>query len=236
MTRNLSCALCVLMLVLFQSAALYAQAEFQIKGVVLERGTKDRIASAQIINKRNKFNVISDNLGIFQIKGLVGDTLLIVKSTYSDAEVRIIDTKDVVVYLTGGNLLKEVVITGETKKQELDGLKRDYRNKGSFYQGKPPFLSFIFTPLTAVYELFGRTPKNARRFGKYYTNELEQTHIDGFFNEFSVKKHTNLEGKELEDFMLNYRPEYEKAKNWAEYDAIKYIRDSYKNYVNTLKK
>ncbi len=80
------------------------------------------------------------------------------------------------------------------------------------------------------------TPRNARRFGKYYANELQQTEIDGFFNESLIKKHTELQGKELEDFMLNYRPDYSVASKWTEYDAIKYIRDSYKKYSDTLKK
>ncbi|MDO7744866.1 MAG: hypothetical protein MUP99_13880, partial [Pedobacter sp.] len=112
----------------------------------------------------------------------------------------------------------------------------DFRNQGSFYAGKPPLLSYIFTPLTAIYELFGRTPKNAKRFGKYYNTEMQQTTIDGFFNESLIQKNTELKGKELENYMLNYRPDYEKSKNWTEYDAVKYIRDTYKQYTDTVKK
>ncbi|MNY31774.1 hypothetical protein D3C86_1659490 [compost metagenome] len=167
---------------------------------------------------------------------MVGDTLLIIKMNFSDAQTVVSDNKDIRVSLVGGQMLKEVNITGQTKKQELDELKRDYKNKGSFYQGKPPFLSFLFKPLTAVYELFGRTPKNARRFGRYYETELQQTHIDGLFSESLIQSNTDLKGKDLEKFMLDYRPEYEKSKNWAQYDAIKYIRDSYKKYTDTLKK
>jgi len=179
---------------------------------------------------------MSSNLGLFEIKASIGDTLLVIKREYSDMEVPVANNKDLVIYLAMGNTLREVRITGQSKKDELNDVKRDFRNKGSFYQGKPPLLSYIFSPLTAVYELFGRTPKNARRFGNYYNNELQQTQIDGFFNESLIRKHTGLEGKELENFMLNYRPDYEKAKNWTEYDAIKHIKDSYKTYTDTLNK
>lgn len=210
--------------------------DYLLGGVVTERGTTNRIAAAQVINKRNGFRVSSNDFGLFQIRASTGDTLLVTKMNFSDAEVVVTGAKDIQVYLMGSQMLKEVNIKGQTKKQELDEMKREYRNKGSFYQGKPPFLSFLFKPLTAVYELFGRTPKNARRFGRYYETELQQTHIDGLFNEFLIQSNTDLKGKDLEQFMLDYRPEYEKSKNWAQYDAIKYIRDSYKKYTDTLRK
>src|SRR5690606_12862563 len=103
-----------------------------------------------------------------------------------------------------GRMLRQVDISGQSKKQELQELKREYKNKGSFYQGKPPFLAFLFKPLTAVYELIGKTPKNARRFGRYYETELQQTQIDGFFNEYIIQNNTDLKGEDLEKFMLDY--------------------------------
>ncbi len=166
----------------------------------------------------------------------MGDTLLVFQNEYSNGEVAVTSTKDLVIYLNRSTNLREVNITaGQNKKQEISDIKQDFRDKGTFYSGKPPFLSYIFSPLTAVYELFGRTPKNARRFGKYATTELQQSEIDGFFNESLIKKNTPLQGKELEYFMLNYRPDYQKASKWTEYDAIKYIRDAYKKYTDDLK-
>jgi len=147
------------------------------------------------------------------------------------------DTKDMITYIArDATTLNEVTVYGQTKKQELDAIKRDYRNKGSFYAGKPPLLSYIFTPLTALYELVGRTPKNARRFNNMYVTELQLSHVDQFFNKTSINKYTGLEGKELENFMVNYRPDFEKAKNWTNYDGIKWINDSYKKYADTAKK
>lgn len=207
-----------------------------VKGVIMEKGTQSRVAAAEIYNKKNKVSVRSNDFGLFQISAYPGDTLVVYKQNYADAQLVIPSVKDVVIFIDRGTTLAEVNIYGQTKKQELNELKQDYRDKGSFYAGKPPVLSYIFTPLTALYELFGRTPKNAKRFNRYYNNELQQTEIDGYFNESLIKKHTDLSGKALEDFMLNYRPDYETAKNWSEYDALKYIRDAYKKYTDTLKK
>ena len=211
-----------------------AQQEFQLKGVVMENGSNNRIALSEITNKRNKFVVGSNDLGIFQIRAAIGDTLLVVKRDFGDREIVVISQQDVIVRLNR-TTLNTVNIYGQTRKEEMNEIKQEFRNKGSFYAGKPPLLSYIFTPLTALYELFGKTPKNAKRFNRYYNNELQQSQIDGFFNEDLIKKNTPLDGKDLENFMLNYRPEYEKAKNWTTYDAIKHIRDSYAQYSDTLK-
>lgn len=227
----------LLFLAVFLGAnSLVSAQNFVLGGVVFEKGTSNRIAGAEIANKRSGFKVVSNDFGMFQIQAMIGDTLLVMKRDFSDGEVVVSGSKDVLVYLERGRMLKQVDISGQTKKQELQELKRDYRNKGSFYQGKPPFLAFLFKPLTAVYELIGKTPKNARRFGRYYETELQQSQIDGFFNEYLIQNNTDLKGPDLEKFMLDYRPEYEKARNWTQYDAIKHIRDSYKKYTDTLTK
>lgn len=238
MVHNLIKSAFVFTFLLISTTVVFAQQEFQLNGVIKVRGASTRVVLAEITNKRSQYTVGSNDLGLFRIKAIVGDTLLIVKREFTDLEVVVVSNKDMIVNLTPemGNMLNEVNIKGQTRKQELNDIKKDFRDKGSFYGGKPPLLSYIFSPLTAVYELFGRTPKNARRFGKYYNNELQQTTIDGFFNESLIQKNTELEGPALENFMLNYRPDYQKSKNWTAYDAVKYIRDSYKQYTDTLKK
>ncbi len=222
-------------LVLAGNIAL-AQKEFIMNGVVFNNDSKLRLALAEITNKRNNYGVGSNDIGLFQIRAEIGDTLVITKRGFSDKEIVITSTKDLVVYLNRGVTLNEVVINGFSKKQELDAIKKDFKNKGSFYGGKPPFLSFLFTPLTALYETFGRTPKNARRFGNYYVTELQQTKVDQFFNRSLITQHTGLSGKDLDNFMINYRPDYEKVKNWNVYDGTKWIKDSFKKYSDTVRR
>ncbi|MEE1946617.1 hypothetical protein VRU48_15935 [Pedobacter sp. KR3-3] len=218
------------------SFTLKAQQEFMLNGVLFENGSKIRIALAEINNTRNGYAVGSNDIGLFQIRAMVGDTLVITKRGFNDLTVVVKSTKDMVLTLNRGNMLNEVVITGEGKKQTLDAIKKDFKDKGSFYGGKPPLLSYIFTPITAFYELFGRTPRNARRFNNYYNTEIQQTHVDQFFNKSLITKYTGLEGQQLDDFMINYRPDYEKAKTWNQYDGIKWITESYKKYTDTLGK
>lgn len=225
----------LVMLILLLPAFSANARQTVIGGVVKDEEDGSRIADAQIINQRTGVSALSSSLGLFKIVASEGDTLLIIRRHYADFTAAVTLSKDMIILLNRERTLKEVNIIGQSKKSELNDLKREYKRKGSFHQGKPPFLAFIFSPLTAIYEVFGRTPKNARRFGRYYETELQQTLIDGFFNESTVQKHTGLEGEALEKFMRDYRPEYEKVKNWAEYDAIRHIKNAYKKYTDTLR-
>lgn len=227
----------VLISTIFLSLASFVSAQdFQLSGVVMEKGSTNRVALVEITNLRTKYGVGSNDLGIFQIKAQVGDTLYFVKHGFADVELAVLSNRDMIVYLDMGTTLNQVNIIGQTKRADMDQIKQDYVDKGSFFAGKPPLLSYFFAPLTALYELFGKTPKDAKRFGKYYNNEVQQTQIDQYFNEPLIEKNTDLQGKQLEDFMLNYRPDYKKAQHWTEYDYVKYIKDSYKQYTDTLKK
>lgn len=229
--------LSMLFVLIFNAKQGFAQ-EFKVKGVIFENDSKIRLALAVINNKRNLYSVGSNDLGLFEIKAMIGDTLLITKRGFNDLQVVVSSTKDLILHLKRAEMLREIVVQGQGKKQALEAIEKDFKAKGSFYAGKPPIglLSpFGGSPLTFFYELFGKTPREARRFRKYHQTELKETHTDTFFNKTIVHQNTGLEGKELDNFMLNYRPDYEKTKNWTVYDGLKWIKDSYKKYTATLK-
>ncbi|PWS32168.1 hypothetical protein [Pedobacter paludis] len=213
--------------------------DFLAKGVIIEKGTNIRIALCVVTNKRTKKAVGSNDLGMYQIKAEVGDTLLIEKRNFIDQEIIVRDHKDVIVYLVrASTTLDEVTIKGKTKKEDLDEIRREFKRQGSFYEGKPPLMllnPISGSPLTFFYELFGKTPAKARRFRKYYDNEIKLMQIDRFFNKTLIQKYTDFEGRNLDKFMLDYSPTIEMVKNWNNYDAVNYIRVSAKKYTDTLK-
>ncbi len=209
--------------------SLFFQAKAQIndvKGVIFEKGSSHRVPQARISNISHPFISKSDGLGLFIIKASIGDTLKVSKEGFTDMSVIVSSYQDLIIQLAKPIELEEVKVIGQSKKQELDDIKKQYRKKGSYYGGKPPLLSYIFTPITALYELFGKTPGQARRFNKYYYRELQQTEIDKRFNAYKVKSLTRYEGKDLQNFMDTYRPGYGQISGWAEYDLIHYIRKS----------
>lgn len=223
---------------IFDTNPIYAQ-DFPAKGVIIEKGTNIRIALGVVTNKRTKKAVGSNDLGMYQINAKVGDTLSIEKRNFIDQEVIVRENTDVITYLIrASTTLEEVTIKGKTKKEDLDEIRREFKRQGSFYEGKPPLIllnPFGGSPLTFFYELFGKTPAKARRFKKYYDNEIKSMQIDLFFNKTLINKYTNLKGKSLDKFMLDYYPKSEMVKNWNNYDAVNYIKVSAKKYTDTLK-
>lgn len=233
--KFLKLAILPLILILI-SFSLKAQ-DFIVKGVVFEKGANIRVALAEITNERTQMGVGSNDLGFFQLKARVGDTLLITKRNLTDQRIVVLGTQDILIYLVReSTMLNEVTIVGNTKKQDLENLKREFQNKGVYNGGKSSFLSAIFQPLNGLYNLIGKEPKNARRFGRYADNELKQSQIDVYFNQTIIKNNTQLTGDTLERYMLDCRPEFDKAQYWNSYDYIKYIKESSKKFTDTLGK
>ncbi|MDO7744295.1 MAG: hypothetical protein MUP99_10990, partial [Pedobacter sp.] len=91
------------------SSTVSAQ-EFRLSGVVMETSSTNRIALAEITNKRNCFTVGSNDLGLFQIKASTGDTLVVVKRGFSDKQIVVLSNRDMIIYLSSGTNLNEVNI------------------------------------------------------------------------------------------------------------------------------
>ena len=189
----------VIILFVFTSIGFITKAQdFIVKGVVIEKGSNIRIALSEITNLRTGIGVGSNDIGMFQLKAKIGDTLLVIKRDLIDQRVVVSSEKDLVIYLVrGSTTLADVTIRGNTKKEDLDEIKREFKNKGVYNGGKTTVLSAIFSPLNALYNLFGTDPKNARRFGRYADNEIKQSQIDVYFNQSIIKNNTevNLNGQ-----------------------------------------
>lgn len=216
----------------------FGQQEFKVTGVLMEQGTKIRIALAEITNLRNNYSAGSNDIGLFEIKAAVGDTLIIARRGFNDLKIAITNSQALLLKLNRAQTLDEVLIKGKSKQQAMAAIENDFRSKGTFYAGKPPLAllsPFGGSPLTFFYELFGKTPRDARRFRKYRATENEQSHIDHFFNATLITKHTGLTDSLLNEFMIKYRPAYAQAKNWTEYDGIKWIVNSYQQYKSGSK-
>ncbi len=228
----------LLFTILIQGLTIKAQ-DFVLKGVVIEKGSNVRVALAAITNLRSKMGAGSNDIGMFQLKTRIGDTLLVTKKNLTDQKVVVGSADDLVIYLVrGSTMLEEVTVKGQTKKQEMESIKRDFRRNGSFFEGKPPLIllnPFGGSPITFFYELFGKTPTRARNFNRYYKKELGLLEVDKFFNKTLVTDNTELRGKELDKFLLDYYPTRSMVSSWNNYDAVKYIKESAKQYTDTLK-
>ena len=197
-----------------------------VQGLIMDWSGSSRVSNASITNKNSRQVRLSSDLGLFRISAAIGDTLLISKAGYSDLVLVLPSFEDLVLKMQAIINLSQVTVHGQSKKQELDELREQYRNKGSYYAGKPPLLAYIFQPLTALYELIGKTPGQARRFNAFYMTELQQTEIDRRFNTYTIGSITGLQGNDLKNFMVVYRPGFESLSRWDEYALIIYVKRS----------
>jgi hypothetical protein len=56
----------------------------------------------------------------------------------------------------------------------------------------PACLAALTSPLTGLYELFGKTPGRAKRFAAFSKRELEATEVDRRYNKFFIMRVTGL--------------------------------------------
>lgn len=217
---------------LFCFTFLASAQQVAIKGAIFKRISSDRLNAVYIMNMKTNKAIYCDNLGGFSIDATVGDTLLFTKTGYTPQKQQA-SSYGMVVYMQPEVQLNEVRIVGQTKKQELNEIMGDYRKKGTFYNGNPPVLSMLTSPITGIYELFGKTPGRAKRFAAFSKREVEATEVDRRYNKPLVMRATGLTNGDsltVRKFMEYYRPSFEDLKTWGDYDLIKKIKAQYEYF------
>lgn len=195
-----------------------------IRGAVLDYGDGSRVDGASIINLRSNQAFESNGLGLFNLIGRVGDTIRVSKLGYNEQNIVIASLDDIIVRLKGITELRVVDIYVKSKEQEMNDVMKDYRKQGSYYNGKPPALAYVFSPLSALHEAFGKTGKRVRRFHEYMNYEQDELIVDRKFNKTLVASLTDLKDADLTNFVSIYRPSFETVRYWNDYDAQAYIK------------
>lgn len=208
----------------------HAQQTELVRGIIFKKGMLEKISGASITNLRTLVTTKSNFYGEFISQAAIGDTLMVEKEGFTVFKQAITSYSPLYITMLPNIVLDQVTIQGQTKKQELSEVMKDYRSKGLYFDGKPPVLAYIFNPLTALHEAFGKTGGAARTFKKYAEREQQATEVDRRYTPDLVSKTTGLTGIELQHFMENYKPSYEDLQKWADYDIIVYIKKSYENY------
>lgn len=202
----------------------------KVSGLILEKSTGNRLADVNIINLKTNKKVTSNSFGVFYIEAMIGDSLSISKVGYGSLKTVLYTLDDIVLEMQPGMQIETVVVARKTRQQEMEDILRDYEKKGIYNGGKNKVGTYLNSPATALYNLFGREAKNMKRFEKYMDREVNEIAVDRIFTKSVVSEHTGLEGEALQNFMEIYRPSYELSKNWGQYDLLNYIANSFKSW------
>jgi hypothetical protein len=206
----------ILICLCFLSIGAHAQQNL-IKGQVSENATGVKMGNVFVKNINNNQAALTDNNGSFEIRGVMGNTLIFsspgyVSDTLYVADMRFKDVKMIQLGIT----LRQVNVRGE---------KFDPRAEyPSVYQKSKVY---VLSPTT----WFGKEAKDARRLKKYFAHEVKERRVDSAFTRTYVSSIVPLKGNDLDVFMNLYRPTYEfVTSNTGESMAV-YINDSYKKYM-----
>lgn len=218
------------MLLLFGNVDVAHAQSSAISGIVVGKGGSIRLGDVNVLNMRTNRRAQTNTFGVFFTEASVGDSLSLTKTGYGPVKTVIQTTEDILIEMQEGLTIETVVISRMTKEAEMRDMLDDYRKKGVYNNGKNTLGTYIGSPATALYNLFGKEAKNAKRFSKLMDRELEESQVDRVFNKSSVNKLTNLEGDELQSFMDLYRPSASMVERWGQYDFMNYVKTSFESW------
>jgi hypothetical protein len=132
-------------------------------------------------------------------------------------------------------VLKEVKIRPRNYREDSLQNRRDY---AKVFNYERPRLSPSVSGLGVGFDLdeiinmfrFKRN-KSMLAFQQRLLLQEKEKFVDHRFNKALVRRLTSLDGKELDSFMVVFRPPYEFTVLTSDYDFQQYIKDSYRRYL-----
>lgn len=217
----------------FNTFIVFAQQE--VKGVILDANTKQRVAGVYLYNTTNKEGAFNNLKGEFGVLAQQGDVLILAKEGYFPDTITVQNQTILLLSLQRSSIwLKEVhVMARKSPQQALEEKKADF--KSAYKRGNPgPFLSSggaaVGLSIDALYSLISREGRNARYLQEIIERDYRDEIIDYRFTSYLVKNLTGLEDKELEDFMFQFRPSYYFILNSNDYALGVYIKNCFESY------
>ena len=222
-----------LLFLLFFCLSAYSQQK--VEGLIFDKDTKQRIGRVLIINKTSGANVFNNSRGEFALEMSLGDQIIAQREqyfgdtlTYEGQKVLIFNLKKTSIYID-----PVTVVGKKSPEQILAERRRDYdkayklADPGSYLSVGPTGAGLS---INAIYSLFSKEAKNARRLTKYFEREYEENIVDIRFSKELVKSVIGLEGEPLDNFMVRYRPSYDFVSLATHYQMVNYIKSKYQYF------
>lgn len=256
MTKKIS-----LLFLLFFTTVIVAQKDSldvgQLKGQVVDFDTKKPLSASHILNLNTVVGTITDDKGFFNIAAKANDTIMVSYLGHSSIKIKV--TNDL---LKGNELLislyekaeevKEVIIKSSKligvlevdikqvprdryTRIKINGIRQTYEvpsNRRS--QFKSP-IAALFHPVDALYNLFGRKPKQLRKLQKIKKEDNLRKIMAGKFDREVMMEYLEMDRNELMKLIAdcNYSEYFvDKA---SDLQMIEAVLDCYENY-KALKK
>ncbi len=243
----------VLFLFIFSTVAYSQEVEQSVSAIIINDNTLVPVSSANIININKARGTNSDEKGFFEIVASVNDTLHISLIGFQSIKVRVTNdwfkTKNTKIQLTEKAIaLEEIVIqpyrltgyleidsklipTRENYRYSISGLSQGYEageySPGAF--GK--VLGSLFNPADALYNFFGKKPKELKRLREIKKDPNVRTMLETKYDRETVAVLLGVDKKEIAEILerCNYSTAFIEAANDLQImDAISGCYEQYK--------
>jgi len=224
-----------------------AQSQSTISGTVSDYFSKKPLDAVTVQTSSGHYS-ISDSLGNYSISVKKNDSVwfsYLNKQTmkYSVDTISHPQSFDIALYVDV-RWLPEVTV--RTKDYKLDSVENrltyanafNFRKPGLRFTSNPTAQSYIPGSVTAGLDLdeiinsfrFRRT-RQMVSFQERLIQDEQDKYIDHRYSKYLVKSLTKLDGKELDDFMNFYRPNYDEVLLMNDLELGYYVEQCYKNYT-----
>lgn len=222
-------------------------AQFVLSGTVFDSSKINYVPGVTVVSKEGRFTQ-TDSMGRYSLPVTEKDSVSFIfrnKATQSFAVHSIPDPShfDIslrVNYKGKYSTLKEVIVYGKSFKEDSIENRQTYAKIFNFEKpGLKTSISPSGVPGADVDELINifrfKRNKRLKSFQVRLEKEEQEKYVNFRFNKTMVKRLTHLEGKQLDVFMIKYRPDYEFTSNADELDFNQYILNcSYKYRLELL--
>ena len=237
----------ILFFYLFCFVLQAAHSQVSINGTVSDYFSKKPLDAVTVQATSGQY-AISDSLGRYSINVQNNDSIwfsYLNKQTmkYSVDTITHPQNFDIALYVDVRWLPEVKVQTRDYKFDSLENRQTyakafNYRKPGLRFSQSPTASSYTPGSVTAGLDLdeiinafrFKRN-KQMLAFQQRLVQDEEDKYIDHRYSKYFVKKLTNLSGKELDDFMNFYRPNYYEVQAMNDLELGYYIEQCFKNYT-----
>lgn len=190
-----------------------------LKGSVTEKGSDEKMPNVFVKDANAKAIALTDKKGNFEINTLTGHILIFSSPGYISDTLYVADMqpKHIEMVMQGISLRQVTIQASRTTFNPRLEYPDVYR-KSKVY---------VMSPST----WFSKEGRNARRLKRYFAREEQERHVDSVFSPVYVSTLVPLRGRDLEAFMVMFRPTYAYIMDNNGPSLAVYINDSYKKFM-----
>ena len=232
----------LLFFVVICTVTAYAQ-ERSVYGRIIDSTRHEGINGLIIQNKTSGQMVNSNKTGDFYIRGVAGDSLIVMDIGYERAGT-IFDGQNrypVIATKAQPIMLREVVIT-EKRWGELQNEINDFLNNpqnagairkeilGNLVNSNTSAPGVLGISIDGLYELWSKQGKLNRKVADLKYNDIKEFYVGLKYNKKTILQITKLDDHEIDDFMTYCRPNEDFILRASDYELTNKILACLKDY------